>query len=251
LWEKKQKHCDENDPADADFGDCWDFVVFDAESKLVVSLVLGARIAETAEQVFADFYFRTDGVPPRLITTDEFKAYESVIISTYDASDDEEPGPCLPEELCYATVCKRREKGRVVEVRKQTVLGTDEQLEATLADSCISSTVNTSYVERFNGTQRHRNARKARKTYAFSKDLYFHVALTWLGITIYNFCWEPRTLRVPISKRPPRYTYRTPAMAAGIAEQAWTVRKLLTYPIFPGYSQNHSADPPNAAPGGS
>ena len=81
MWGKKQKHCDENDPADADFGDCWDFVVFDSESKLVVSLVLGARTAETAEQTFADFYFRTDGVPPRLITTDEFNAYESVILS--------------------------------------------------------------------------------------------------------------------------------------------------------------------------
>lgn len=179
-------------------------MVFDAESKLVVSLVLGARTAETTEQTFADFYFRTDGVPPRLITTDEFSAYESVILSTYDVSGDEELEPCLPEQLCYATVCKRREKGRVVEVRKQTVVGTDEQLEATLADSRTSSTVNTSYVERFNGTQRHRNARKARKTYAFSKDLYFHVALTWLGITIYNFCWRPRTLRVPISQRPPR-----------------------------------------------
>ena len=157
----------------------------------------------------------------------------------------------MPEELCYATVCKRREKGRVVEVRKQTVVGTDEQLEATLADSCTSSTVNTSYVERFNGTQRHRNARKARKTYAFSKDLCFHVALTWLGITIYNFCWEPRTLRVQISKRPPRYTQRTPAMAAGITQQPWTIREILTYPIFPAYLQNDSKDPPNAAPGGS
>ena len=32
---------------------------------------------------------------------------------------------------------------------------------------------------------------------------------------------------------PPRYHYRTPAMAAGLADHAWTMAELLGYPLYP------------------
>ena len=86
-------------------------------------------------------------------------------------------------------------------------------------------------MERWNGTQRHFNARKARKTYAFSKDLAFHVAATWLCVVAYNVRWQPRTLRERVQESPPRYRYRTPAMAAGLATEPWSLERILTYPI--------------------
>ena len=49
--------------------------------------------------------------------------------------------------------------------------------------------MNTSFVERQNGTDRGRNARKARKTYRFSKDWQVHEAMTYLTLYSYNFCW--------------------------------------------------------------
>ena len=59
----------------------------------------------------------------------------------------------------------------------------------------MSRTVNTSFVERQHGTDRHRNARKSRKTYRFSKDWRVHEAMTYFTLYSYNFCWPVRTLR--------------------------------------------------------
>ncbi len=70
-------------------------------------------------------------------------------------------------EITYATVHKQREGGRVVEVTRQRVLGSEEQIQETLANSEQSQTVNTSFVERWFGTQRQFNARKKRKAYTF------------------------------------------------------------------------------------
>ena len=40
---KKQEHCDPTDPADDHHGDWWDHVAYDAEHKLVLCVVPGAR----------------------------------------------------------------------------------------------------------------------------------------------------------------------------------------------------------------
>jgi hypothetical protein len=88
-------------------------------------------------------------------------------------------------------------------------------------------------VERFFGTQRQFSARKKRKAYTFSKELSFHAACTWLVVLWYNFGWCVRTLRQKVQEDPPRYHYRTPAMAAGLTDHAWAMRELLCYPLSP------------------
>ena len=42
-----------------------------------------------------------------------------------------------------------------------------------------------------------------------------------------------RTLRQKVQEDPPRYHYRTPAMAAGLADHPWTMEELLRYPLYP------------------
>ena len=96
-----------------------------------------------------------------------------------------------------------------------------------------AATINVSYVERWHGTQRHFNARKARKVYTFSKEIAFHVAMTWLCVTFYNFGWAVRTLRQQTQVDPPRYQPRTPAMVAGLTDHLWTLREIFTRPLFP------------------
>jgi len=247
LWEKKDKHCDPNDPADRERGSYWDHVVLDAETKLIVSLVVGRRTAATAHAAFVDFYERTDGWLPALITTDAYAPYLPIIIDVYgvrkeelDLSEEEKaavdwehwPAEYFPVEIAYATVHKERENGRVVRVERQVVLGTEEQVAAALGQGTTAGTINTNYVERWHGTNRHFNARKARKVYTFSKELVFHVAVTWLCVVFYNFGWQPRPLRQKIQEEPPRYHYRTPAMAAGLTDAPWTWQRILAYPIY-------------------
>jgi hypothetical protein len=248
LWEKKDKRCDPDDPADAEQGSYWDHVIIDPESKLIVSLVVGKRDADRVVQVFTDFFNRTDGALPELITTDGYAVYETVILDTYGVWLDElgltveeraeferkqVPEFCFPDEVAYAKVIKEREGGRVVAVNKEVVLGTEEQVEQTLAESSQSETLNTSFVERWFGTQRQFNARKKRKAYTFSKELSFHEACTWLMVVWYNFIWRVRTLRVKVQDQPPRYRQRTPAMAAELADHAYSMHEILSCPLYP------------------
>ena len=86
----------------------------------------------------------------------------------------------------------------------------------------------TSFVERQNGTDRGRNARKARKTYRFSKDWQVHEAMTYLTLYSDNFCWCVRTLRVKNERE--RWQERTPAMAAGLTDHVWTWKEWFTRP---------------------
>ena len=84
----------------------------------------------------------------------------------------------------------------MVEVGTRVVFGTMAAVLLALGMSKVSRAINTAFVERENGTDRHRNARKARKTYRFSKDWRYHEAVTYLTLYSYNFCWPVRTLAV-------------------------------------------------------
>jgi hypothetical protein len=248
LWGKKAKQCNPADPDDAEQGSYWDHVIIDPETKLIISLVVGRRDADTVVAVFTDFYDRTDGCLPELICTDGYGVYETVILNTYgvwreelgltpeeDADFDRVGMPkfYFPVEITYARVLKEKEGGRVVKVSSEVVLGSAEQAEQTLAESERSQTINTSFVERWFATQRQFNGRKKRKAYTFSKELSFHEACTWLVVLWYNFGWCVRTLRQKVQDDPPRYHYRTPAMAAGLADHAWGMRELLSRPLYP------------------
>jgi hypothetical protein len=217
--------------------------------------VVGRRDADSVVQLFTDFYGRTDGYLPELICTDEYAVYRTVILDAYgvlrselELTPEEEADFSLGEfhfveEVTYATVHKHKEGGRVVGVTQRVVLGSEERLEETLEGSGRSQTVNTSFVERYHGTQRHFNARKKRKAYTFSKELGFHEAAVWLVVLWYNFGWCVRTLREKVQEAPPRYHYRTPAMAAGLTDHVWTMEELLCYPLYPPVAP-HPKPPP-------
>jgi hypothetical protein len=155
-------------------------VIIDPQAKLIVSLVVGRRDADTVVAVFTDLYGRTDGALPQLICTDEYAVYETVIADTYglwlrelgltekeweqDGWSDM-PEFYFPVEITYATVHKGREKGRVVEVTARVVFGSEEQAEQTL-----------------------------------SKEVSYHEACTWLVVVWYNFGWCVRTLSTAFRK---------------------------------------------------
>jgi hypothetical protein len=126
------------------------------------------------------------------------------------------------------TVTKRREKGRVVEVGTRVVFGSVAAVLLALGESEVSRAINTAFLERENGTDRHRNARKARATYRFSKDWRYHEAVTYLTLYSYNFCWPVRTLAA--KDEAGRLRRRSPAMAAGLTDHVWTMSEWLAYP---------------------
>ena len=213
-------------------------MVLSAETKLLVSLVIGPRTEVLARALWQDFVMRTDGVLPELITTDEYRPYRQAVLRAYGLRREfprtgkvgrpRSPRLEPPPELVYAMVHKQREDGRVVDVSIRRVFGTRRQLDAALGCSEVSSHVNTTFVERFNGTVRQHNSRKARKVYTFSKEFEQHVAMSWFGASYYNFCRPHRGLR---TKENGRWSRRTPGMAAGLSDHVWDLREFMRHPL--------------------
>jgi IS1 family transposase len=235
---KKQEQCDPEDPADDHKGDWWDHVAYDPEHRLVLCVVPGARDVENVEAVVHEAQQRTGGRVMELMTSDDYPAYETAILHAYGQavattatgrpSRKLVPEKVPPPGLNYATVEKRREKGRVVEIVTRVVFGTITAVLAALARSKVSRWVNVSFLERQNGTDRHHNARKVRKTYTFSKDWRVHESMTYFTMYSYNFCWPVRTLQERDDQG--RLRQRTPAMAAGLANHVWSIREWITMP---------------------
>ena len=235
---KKEKNCDPTDPADDRKGDSWDYVALDPEHRLVVSAVPGERTAENAQAVVNDFKRRTGGRVMNLMTSDGFPAYETAILEAYGQTitpprtgkrgRPRAPYKVPPKGLNYAVVEKTRAKGRVVSTVTRVIFGTMAAVTAALGMSRVSRAINTSFVERQNATDRHRNARKTRKTYRFSKDWRYHEAVTYLTLYSYNFCWPVRTLRV--RGESDQWVERSPAMAAGLTDHVWSMSEWLRFP---------------------
>jgi IS1 family transposase len=225
---KKEKHCDPAAEADLFRGDQWDHVALDADTRLVLSVVVGRRTTENVELLVEDVRKRLGGRAPELVTSDEYAPYADALVGLF--GQEETPartgrpgrpaGPRVipPEGMTYATVHKTREGHRVVRVDERVVFG----------ELPTGTKVSTSYLERQHGTDRHRNARKGRKTYRFSKSWNVHAAMTEYTLYSYNFCWPVRTLRAKGAAGV--WRKRTPALAAGLTDHIWTLEEWLTLP---------------------
>ena len=237
---KKEAHCDRSDPADDHKGDYWDHVALDAESRLVLSVVPGARTIENTEALVQDAHRRTEGRLLNLITSDDYPAYETAILHAYGETVTPprtgKPGrpkkshQVAPEGLTYAVVEKVRKKGRIVRVGSRLVFGTAAAVALALGMSKVSRAINTAFLERENGTDRHRNARKVRQTYRFGKDHRFHEAVTYFSMFSYNFCWAVRTLTIQDEEG--QRQRRSPAMAAGLTDHLWSMSEWLARPAI-------------------
>jgi hypothetical protein len=235
---KKQEHCDPGDPADAQKGDYWDHKGYDPEHRLVVCVVPGARDGENAEATVAEFRRRTGGRPMDLITSDEHRPYKEAILQAYGVEATTTPSGLpvrvprrvAPPALCDAAVHKVRRLGRVTRIIIRLVCGTAALLAQALSGSAVSHVVNVSLLERQHLTDRHRNARKRRKTYCFSKCWEAHEAATYFSLYSYNFCWPVRTLRARSPEGP--WQQRTPAMAAGLTDHVWSLAEWLKFPAL-------------------
>ena len=91
--------------------------------------------------------------------------------------------------------------------------------------------INTSVVERHNGTSRLHNQRKARKTLAFSKAMRYHRWMSWLAVGLYNFCRAHSSLK---HKHEGQVSHQSPAMAAKLADHIWSIREWLLCPVLEG-----------------
>ena len=201
-------------------------------------MVPGARTVENTEVLVEDFRGQTGGRLMNLMTSDDYPAYETATRHAYGESvvptRTGRPGRPrgsyqeVPAGLAYAVVEKVRSRGRAVRVGSRVLFGTLAAVALALGLSKVSRAINAAFLEREDGTDRHCNSRKARKTYRFSKDWRCHEAATYLSLFGCNFCWPVRTLAV-VDEQGQRER-RTPAMAAGLTAHVWSMAEWLSRP---------------------
>jgi transposase-like protein/IS1 family transposase len=134
--------------------------------------------------------------------------------------------------LYIGTVIKYTVKRRVIEVVRWMTHGQWRKAKKLLKSSKGGKKLNTSFIERLNGTFRERLASFTRKCrHAASKIETVHTGMYLIGCT-YNFCFAHHELSKSKKKggfgRP-----CTPAMVSGLTSHIWSMKELLTYKVPP------------------
>jgi IS1 family transposase len=181
-------------------GDVWTWTGIDADSKLMISYLVGNRGAECAMQLMDDLRSRLANRVQ--LTTDGHRAYLEAVEGAFG------------EDVDYAQLIKIY--GENIEGQKRyspaECVGTKKSKVTGNPDPCC---VSTSYVERQNLNMRMGMRRFTRLTNAFSKKLENHFHALALYFMFYNFVRIHKTLKV------------TPAMAAGIETRLWEMADLV------------------------
>ena len=197
---KKEKNLTIDDGPEC--GDAWTFCAVDAETKLVPAFKVGKRDGATANAFVQDVANRMKNRVQ--ISTDGLRAYVEAIESAFG------------KDVDYAQIVKtyiHDESGHpnrrysapdIVSTEKKWFAGRPDMRH-----------VSTSYVERLNATTRLHMRRLTRLTLAFSKKRENFEAAVALHFAYYNFVKRHNTLRC------------TPAMAAGVERDFWSVGNLV------------------------
>jgi IS1 family transposase len=181
-------------------GDTWTWTALDADSKLIVSWLVGGRDAGYAHEFMQDVAARLSNRVQ--LTTDAHKAYLTAVEDAFGADVD------------YAMLVKlygeapspagRYSPAQCIGSKKAPVEGRPD-----------AAHISTSYVERQNLTMRMHMRRFTRLTNAFSKKIENHASAVALHCTFYNFVRIHKALRC------------SPAMAAGVTTKLWDVKDIV------------------------
>jgi len=196
----KQKTADRKG-YDGSVGDAYCFVAIERTSKVVVAFRVAKRDPESAEDFANQLRVATSG--KFQISSDGFGPYSSTIPDAlgyginYGQVIKEYANPKESERRSYSP-------GSIIRAKRKVICGTPDQ-----------SRICTSHIERHNLSTRMSVRRMTRLTNAHSKRWENHVAMLALWFAYYNYCRVHSTLKT------------TPAVAAGIASEPWTIERLL------------------------
>lgn len=224
-----------------EYGTVYTSTAIKTSTRLFLSHVEGERTTADYKALLYDIEeMRLYGSDLPVFTSDNWDAIENALVSVYGfiiqppyQGRGRPPNPkMIPfKDLKYAQVCKKRQKGRVVDVVQRVVFGdADEILHLLGADE--GGSINTSYVERLNLTIRNCLARFIRKSMNESKTMKMHVRTLDFFQAWYNFVKPHKSLRIPIKGDDRRkWLKRTPAMAEELTDHIWTLEELLAFKI--------------------
>lgn len=197
----KQKNVARAKAAPTDAGDTWTWTAIDADTKLLISYLVGGRDGEYALAFMDDL---RDRLANRVqLTSDGHKAYlEAVegafggdvdyaqLVKLYGAAPESMKGRYSPAE-CTG-------------IRKNRIEGSPDPKH-----------ISTSYAERANLTMRMQMRRFTRLTNGFSKKFENHMHMVALYTVWYNYVKQHKSLKG-----------LSPAMASGLSDTLWSMTDL-------------------------
>lgn len=180
-------------------GDVWTWTAIDADTKLVIAFLVGARDGFCAELLMRDLESRIVADRTQL-TTDQLNVYLRAVDLAFHGRID------------YAMLHKVYAGAPDGRYSPAECIGTTT---VDVSGSPDPKHISTSYVERANLTMRMHMRRFTRLTNAFSKKFENHAHMVAIYTVWYNWVRIHKTLRV------------TPAMEAGLTDRVWTMAELV------------------------
>ncbi len=185
---------------DLAYGDVWTWTGLDADSKLIVSWMVGGRDSDYAMGLMDDLKSRLANRVQ--LTTDGHRAYLEAVEGAFGADIDYGMLVKLYGESPEAE--KRYSPAQCIGARKTRIEGNPDPAH-----------ISTSYTERHNLTMRMQMRRFTRLTNAFSKKIENHCHSLALYFVWYNWVRLHKALRV------------TPAMAGGLTDKLMSMEDIV------------------------
>lgn len=201
------------------------------KSRFLLESIIGPRTLDTAIQLTASVAIYSNGKTPPLILIDDHLPYPKAILQVFGDIKHrrrkngrgrfKHPRLKPPADLQVGVVKKLRDsRGNLLKVSSKALFGQKKQIEKRIQKLGIGRKINTSHMERLNGTIRGQQARLIRRTRAGSHLEQMLQYSIWLWRDLYN--WT----RVHYS-----LLDETPAMAQGLTDEVWSVLKYVLYPV--------------------
>ncbi|MCA9122193.1 MAG: IS1 family transposase [Planctomycetaceae bacterium] len=183
-----------------DVGDSWTWLAIDAESKMILAHHVGQRGESDCKKFLSRVNDATVGRCQ--VTSDGLSTYTNNVPFTFGSR-------CSFAQLIKNYKSSQSETryspATITSIEKKPRFGNPDNAH-----------ISTSYSERLNLSVRMHVRRFTRLTNAHSKSATHHAAMVAIFVAWYNFCRKHETVK------------GTPAMAAGLAEQKWSINELLT-----------------------
>jgi hypothetical protein len=202
------------------------------KERFLLDLRVGPRTLEQARQLVASVGLSLpDDMLGPLLLIDDHLPYPQAILDVFGhikhgrrrrgRGRRKYPRLKPPPNLQVGVVQKQRdERGNLIRVRTKALFGVKKEIERRIRKLGIGQKINTSHLERLNGTIRGQQARLTRRTRNGSRREDLLQKSIWLWRDLYN--WT----RIHYS-----LWDQTPAMAMRLAEEVWSVRQYVLYPV--------------------
>jgi hypothetical protein len=201
------------------------------KSRFLLESIIGPRTLETALQLTASVSLYSRDKDPPLILIDDHLPYPQAILTVFGDIKHcrrkngrgrlKHPRLKPPTDLQVGVVKKLRDnRGHLLKVSSKALFGKKKEIVKRIQELGIGRKINTSHMERLNGTIRGQQARLIRRTRAGSHRQEMLQYSIWLWRDLYN--WT----RVHYS-----LLDETPAMALSLTNEVWTVLQYILYPV--------------------